>query len=109
MLQTSYRGEVTAAGLTENTGKKVRMVGDLVTTKYVRTVKKDIMQFGCFIDHKGEFFDTVHFPNTLKKIPLHRPGVYLIEGMVSEEFGFPSVEVHRMARLPARPDPRADL
>ncbi len=108
MLQTSYRGDVMAAGLPGNSGKKVRMVGDLVTTKYVRTVRKEIMQFGCFLDHKGEFFDTVNFPSALKKYPFTGPGVYLVEGRVSEEFGFPSVEVHKMARLPAYPDPRSE-
>ncbi len=84
------------------------MVGDLVTTKYVRTVRKKIMQFGCFLDQKGEFFDTVNFPPALKKYPFTGPGVYLIEGRVTEEFGFPSVEVRKMARLSSRPDPRAE-
>jgi error-prone DNA polymerase len=107
MLQTSYRGNARAAELHGKEGKKVRMVGDLVTTKYVRTVRKEIMQFGCFLDEKGEFFDTVNFPGTMKKYPFTGPGIYLVEGRVTVEFGFPSVEVHKMARLPARPDPRA--
>ncbi len=107
MLQTSYRGNALAGDLSHSTGKTVRMVGDLVTTKYVRTARKEIMQFGCFLDERGEFFDTVNFPGTLKKYPFTGPGVYLVEGRVSEEFDFPSVEVSRMARLPARPDPRA--
>jgi error-prone DNA polymerase len=107
MLQTSYRGNARAAELHGKEGKQVRMVGDLVTTKYVRTVKKEIMQFGCFLDDKGEFFDTVNFPGALNKYPFTGPGIYLVEGRVTEEFGFPSVEVHKMARLPARPDPRS--
>jgi error-prone DNA polymerase len=94
MLHTPYRGNALASGLAGNNGKSVRMVGDLVTTKYVRTVKKEIMQFGCFLDQKGEFFDTVNFPSTLKKYPFTGPGVYLVEGRVTEEFDFPSVEVH---------------
>jgi DNA polymerase III alpha subunit len=107
MMQTSYRGNAMAAELPGREGETVRMVGDLVTTKYVRTVRKEIMQFGCFLDHKGEFFDTVNFPGMLKKYPFTGPGVYLVEGRVTQEFGFPSVEVGKMARLPARPDPRA--
>ncbi|MFO7922245.1 MAG: hypothetical protein R6U58_00960, partial [Bacteroidales bacterium] len=103
-VRTSRRAANTRTG----NGRTVRMVGDLVTTKYVRTVKKEIMQFGCFLDEKGEFFDTVNFPPVLKKYPFTGPGVYLIEGKVATEFGFPSVEVHKMARLPSCPDPRAE-
>jgi error-prone DNA polymerase len=107
LLQTSYRGNSMAAGLPNLIGKTIRMVGDLVTIKFVHTVKKEWMHFGCFLDEKGEFFDTVHFPDSLKKYPFSGQGVYLIEGKVVEEFGFPSIEVKKLARLPYRPDPRA--
>jgi DNA polymerase III alpha subunit len=100
MLQTGFRGEVQAKDLTGKTGKKVRMVGRMVTTKYVRTSGKEIMQFGTFIDHTGEFFDTVHFPASLRNYPFRGPGIYLLLGRVVEEFGFPSVEIEKMARLP---------
>lgn len=106
MLQTSYRGNTMAADLPACTGRVVRMTGDLVAIKYVHTVKKEWMHFGCFLDPAGAFFDTVHFPASLKKFPFTGYGVYLIEGKVVEEFGFPSVEVHKLARLPFRPDPR---
>jgi len=108
MLQTSYRGNATAQKMACAVGKTVRMVGDLVTIKYVHTVKKEWMHFGCFLDVNGEFFDTVHFPGTLKKYPFTGYGVYLIEGKVVEEFGFASVEVAKLAKLPYKPDPRAD-
>ncbi len=108
MLQTNYRGNITAGELTNAIGKTVRMVGDLVTIKYVYTKKREIMHFGCFLDIHGEFFDTVHFPDSLKKYPFTGYGVYLIEGKVVEEFGFASVEVIKLARLPYKPDPRAD-
>lgn len=108
MLKADYRGNVFARDLTGMVGKTVRMVGDLVTIKYVWTVKKEVMHFGCFLDVHGEFFDTVHFPDSLKKCPFTGYGVYLLEGKIVEEFGFPSVEIHRMARLPYQPDPRAE-
>lgn len=107
LLQSSYRGNAGAADLPSMPGKTVRMVGDLVTIKYVHTVKKEWMHFGCFLDVKGEFFDTVHFPDSLKKYPFSGQGVYLIEGKVVEEFDFPSIEVKKLARLPYKPDPRA--
>jgi DNA-directed DNA polymerase III PolC len=108
MLKTSYRGDTLAAELIGKVGQKVRMVGDLVTIKYVHTVKKDWMHFGCFLDEKGEFFDTVHFPQSLHKYPFTGQGLYLIEGKVVEEFGFPSVEVQKLGRLPFRVDGRRE-
>lgn len=108
MLKTDYRGNTVARDLTSQIGKTVRMVGDLVTIKYVQTIKREIMHFGCFIDIHGEFFDTVHFPDCLKKYPFTGYGVYLLEGKVVEEFGYPSVEIRKMARLPYQQDPRAE-
>jgi DNA-directed DNA polymerase III PolC len=106
LLQTDFRGEIRAGDLVNNIGKKVRMVGNLVTIKYVRTVKHEIMHFAAFLDDEGEFFDTVHFPPTLRTSPFKGDGVYIILGKVVEEFGFPSVEVERMEKLPLRADPR---
>ncbi|MEZ5198202.1 MAG: DNA polymerase III subunit alpha [Bacteroidales bacterium] len=76
MLKTVFRGEVQAKEMIRHVGKKVRMVGHLVTIKYVKTVKKEWMHFGTFIDSTGEFFDTVHFPISLK-ITLLRKRVIL--------------------------------
>lgn len=106
MLQTRFRGEIMARNLYSHVGKKVRMVGDLVTIKNVHTVKGEWMHFGCFLDAEGEFFDTVNFPNSLKKYPFRGYGIYLVLGEVTEEFGFPSITVEKMARLPRIPDPR---
>jgi DNA polymerase III alpha subunit len=106
MLQTSFRGRVVAHDLTANVGKKVRILGNLVTIKYVHTVKKEWMHFGCFLDIHGEFFDTVNFPSSLKNYPFKGAGVYLILGQVTEEFGFPSITVEKMAKLPFKKDPR---
>jgi DNA polymerase III alpha subunit len=108
MLKTSYRGDSTAKELLNKLGQTVRMVGELVTIKYVHTVKKDWMNFGCFLDPKGDFFDTVHFPDSLKNYPFKGNGVYLIEGKVVQEFDFPMVEVKKLGRLPNQPDPRAE-
>lgn len=106
LLQTSFRGEVFARDLIRNVGKKIRIVGNLVTIKYVHTVKGEWMHFGCLLDILGEFFDTVNFPNSLKQYPFRGYGVYLIQGTVTEEFGFPSITVEKMAKLPFKKDPR---
>ncbi|MHC1707994.1 MAG: DNA polymerase III subunit alpha [Bacteroidales bacterium] len=108
MLMTSFRGEITALEMTKHIGKTVRMLGTLVTIKYVRTVKKEWMHFAAFLDREGEFFDTVHFPDSLKQYPFRGQGVYLVLGVVVEEFGFPSIHVLKMAKLPYKKDPRGD-
>jgi len=106
MLETKFRGEIMARDMTKYRGKKVRMLGNLAALKNVYTVKREFMHFGAFLDAEGEFFDTVHFPDCLKKYPFKGYGVYLLLGKVVEEFGFPSLEVEKMAKLPYRPDPR---
>jgi DNA-directed DNA polymerase III PolC len=106
LLQTGFRGNIFAHDLINHAGKKIRILGNLVTIKYVHTVKGEWMHFGCFLDGKGEFFDTVNFPDSLKKYPFRGHGVYLILGKVVEEFGFPSIEVEKMAKLPFMKDPR---
>jgi len=106
LLETSFRGEIMAGEMMGKLGKKVRMLGLLVTIKYVRTVRKEWMHFGTFIDFEGQFFDTVHFPQAVEKYPFRGEGVYLVMGKIVEEFGFPSLEVEKMAKMPLRKDPR---
>ena len=106
LLQTAFRGDILAREMSENIGKSLRMLGLLVTIKYVRTVKKEWMHFGTFIDANGHFFDTVHFPQAVSQYPFRGDGVYLIKGKIVSEFGFPSMEVEKMAKMPLQPDPR---
>ena len=107
LLETSFRGEIMAGEMMGKLGKTVRMLGLLVTIKYVRTVRKEWMHFGTFIDFEGQFFDTVHFPQAVAKYPFRGEGVYLVMGKIVEEFGFPSLEVEKMAKMPLRKDPRS--
>ena len=106
LLQTGFRGEILANDLVNCVGKTVRLVGLLVTIKYVSTSKRELMNFGSFLDYSGEFFETVHFPASLKSWPFLGHGVYLILGKVVSEFGHPSVEVEKLAKLPVKGDPR---
>ncbi|MBN1158455.1 MAG: DNA polymerase III subunit alpha [Bacteroidales bacterium] len=106
LLETSFRGEIFARDLIRHVGKKIRILGDLVTIKYVHTVRREWMHFGCFLDVHGKFFDTVNFPDSLRQYPFRGYGVYLILGTVTEEFGFPSITVEKMAKLPFKKDPR---
>ena len=108
MLKTSFRGEIAACDMDNMVGKKVRMVGLLVTIKYVKTVRRELMHFGTFLDETGEFFDTTHFPNSLQKYPFRGHGLYLILGKIVSEFGYSSIEVEKLAKLPLQGDPRED-
>ncbi len=106
MLETSFRGEMKARDMINHVGQKVRMVGHLVTIKYIKTIKKEWMNFGCFIDSEGDFFDTTHFPQSLKNYQFKGAGTYLVLGKIVEEFGYASLEVEKLARLPVKPDKR---
>ena len=99
LLKTRFRGELMASQMLHFVGRRYRMLGKLVTVKYVRTCKGDTMALGTFVDVTGEAFDTVHFPQVLKQWPFQGDGVYLLLGKVTEEFGQPSLEVEKMARL----------
>jgi DNA-directed DNA polymerase III PolC len=106
LVDSSFRGSTVAEELMDQLGRTVTMLGYFVTRKYVRTVHGKLMNFGTFIDTKGHFFDTVHFPVSLNRYPFKGGGCYAIEGKVVEEFGFPSIEVSRMEKLPFVKDER---
>jgi DNA polymerase-3 subunit alpha len=92
-------GGTRAQDLPQQLGKIVQAHCYLVTVKYTRTVKGEVMNFGTFLDREGEWIDTVHFPPTVKKYPFKGRAIYRIEGKVVEEFGFYSLEVQRMQRM----------
>jgi DNA polymerase-3 subunit alpha len=106
LLATKFRGDILAHEMTSYVGKTIRMLGLLVTIKYVRTIKREWMHFGTFIDVNGRFFDTVHFPKAVTSYPFRGEGVYLVKGKIVEEFGFPSMTVEKMAKMPLKGDPR---
>jgi len=108
LAKSNYRGDMPSRELHLHEGKTVRLVGDFVCEKFVKTKRGDLMKFGTFLDAEGRFFDTVHFPQTLAEYPLGGTGIYLIEGKVVVEYGCPSVEVIRCAKMPLKPDPRSE-
>lgn len=108
LAKSEYRGDALADDLLQHEGRTIRMVGDFVADKTVRTKRGDFMKFGTFFDATGVFFDTVHFPQTLQRFPLRGAGLYLIEGKVVVEFGCPSLEVIRCGKMPLRSDPRSE-
>ena len=103
ILQTKFRGELMAAQMLRFVGRRFRMLGKLVAVKPVRTCKGESMALGTFVDANGEAFDTVHFPQVYKAYPFQGDGVYLLLGEVTEDFGQPSLEVEKMAKMPYKP------
>ncbi len=99
LLKNDLPIHTTAKDLATHVGKVAEIVGYLVNTKTVSTVRGDRMNFGTFIDIDGYWIDTVHFPPSIKSSPFKGPGCYLLKGKVSIEFDHLSLEVHEMHRL----------
>jgi DNA polymerase-3 subunit alpha len=91
-----------AAHMPAHLGKEVTMLGYLITTKPVHTVKKEMMYFGTFIDAAGDWLDTVHFPDAAKQYPLQGRGYYRMTGRVVEEFGVYNLEVTKLEKVGIR-------
>ena len=107
MLKTRFRGEVFAKNMMQHVGSQHRMLGHLVSLKYVKTSKGELMHFANFLDANGDVFDATVFPNVLKTYPFQGNGTYLMLGKITEEFGHPSIEVQKLAKMEILPDPRA--
>lgn len=105
LLQTQYRGDVMAKDLLSYHKKTVKMLAYLISRKQVPT-KRGQMYFGTWIDAEGSYFDTAHFPDTLKQYPFQGGGCYLLLGTVEVDFHFPTITITKMAKMPFIPDPR---
>lgn len=108
LAKSSYRGNCSSKDLAQHEGQIVRIVGDYVTEKPVKTRNGQYMKFGTFLDAQGEFFDTIHFPPSLQAFPLRGEGIYLLEGRVVVEYGCPSIEIYKCGKMPLKPDPRSE-
>ncbi|NQX41497.1 DNA polymerase-3 subunit alpha [Pedobacter steynii] len=108
LLKTEYRGDVRVNDLIKHLGQTVKMVGLYVCEKTVHARNNKKMWFGTFLDADGNFFDTTHFSNHTPVYPFRGAGCYLILGKVVEDFGFPSVEVIKFAKLPILNNPVMD-
>ncbi len=83
----------TAAELSAYCGKIISIAGYFVTRKPTRTKHGQPMAFGTFLDSKGQWIDTTHFPDVVKQYPFRGRGCYRITGKVVQEFGFYSIDV----------------
>ena len=108
LLQTKYRGTIMAKELTKFHKQQVKMLAYLISRKHVPT-KRGTMFFGTWIDAEGEYFDTAHFSDCLAQYPFQGGGCYLLLGTVEVDFHFPTITIHKMAKMPFIPDPRYSM
>jgi DNA polymerase-3 subunit alpha len=106
LTNRSMKGGILAADVPEYLGKTVVAYGYLVTARKTHTARGETMFFGNFIDRKGYFLDTVHFPLVAKAFPFTGRGIYRVVGKVTEEFGCFQIEASEMHRMPYLEDPR---
>lgn len=99
LADDSGEGIMLAKDLTAKLGRQVSILGRLVTTKDIRTITREYMSFGTFLDPEGEWLDTVHFPDSIAQYPFQGAGFYRMSGRVIEEFGVYSVEVTFMKKV----------
>lgn len=90
-------------------GKVITVLAYFIARKHVITKNQDQMFFGTFVDSELNWIDTVHFPDTAKKYPLHTSGFYQIKGKVVEDFGVYSLEVNHLLRVNYKPRSYANL
>lgn len=103
LLEEEPKMKLKAVDLPGLVGETVEIVGYLIHIKGTQTRSKDTpqrMNFGTWLDLDGQWLDTVHFPKAAARYPFQGPGCYWIKGKVLDEFGFISVEMHEMRRLP---------
>ncbi len=95
-----------AADLKNYEGKKITILGKLVTSKNTRTSKGDYMSFSTFLDREGVCFDSVQFPNIKAKYAMNGIGIYFIKGVVTEDLGYYAITTEEIVKVPLLPDPR---
>ena len=79
--------------IAQHLGKEVAVLGYLITSKPVHTIKHETMYFHTFIDGKGDWLDTVFFPQITTRYPVTGKGFYSMKGKVIEEFGVYTIDV----------------
>lgn len=115
LLQTKYRGHILVKDLLKYHKKQVKMLAYLISRKHVPIKKrghpgqKDNMYFGTWIDAEGQYFDTAHFPDSLRQFPFKEGGIYLLLGTVEIDYHFPTITIIKMSKMPLIADPRYSM
>lgn len=97
---------VLAEDLPKHVGKIVWIKGYLIHRKHTQTKSGTSMYFGTFLDEKGQWLDTVHFPPIAQQFQFRGTGVYKVRGKVLEDYDCINVEVEYMEKMDVMEDPR---
>lgn len=106
LVNEDFKPYISANKLHQHKNSLVRLYGKLVHTRFHKASNNKLMRFCTFIDQKGDYFDTVHFHNTVDKYPVYGIGIYECYGKVVEEFDFCSLEIMYSRKMQLKPDPR---
>ncbi|RFC53178.1 DNA polymerase III subunit alpha [Brumimicrobium aurantiacum] len=106
LLEKPIQNFIPVKDFSKYDGQHIIVYGYLVAIKPTRTKKGEIMNFGTFQDCEGHVFDTVHFPPSVKSYPFRGKGIYKIQGKVTQDFGYFSLEVNKQVKLKEVDDQR---
>lgn len=106
LLKNKIESRLTVADLKNHIGKTVCIYGYLICIKRTRTVDRRYMYFGTFYDYRFKVFDTVHFPNIADQFPVHGKGIYKCTGLVTDTFGYISLQLYSIYKMGIKNDPR---
>lgn len=99
LVKDKLSSDLKACHLPRLINKHIRIIGYLIHRKPTKASNGKLMYFGTWIDLDGHWLDTVHFPPVAKSHPFRGPGCYIIEGKVTEEYGFIAIEASKMERM----------
>ncbi|MBO6516456.1 MAG: DNA polymerase III subunit alpha [Bacteroidia bacterium] len=99
--QEELQGSICSSSFAQHEGKSVKIVGYLVHRKRTTTRGKvsQEMMFGTLMDREGNFFDSVHFPNSMKYYKFKGKGIYTLFGRITSDHEHYTIEVHKMKQI----------
>lgn len=106
LLEQQVGTHTLAHEMPEKLGQVVEMYGYLVSIKRSRTSTGTYMNFGTLLDKEGNTIDTVHFPESVQRFPFTGKGIYQLNGIVTEEFGYYCLQVGFLKKLKLMEDIR---
>ena len=99
LIDTELKNYIPAGEIQQYLGKTIKVIGYLITSKPVHTIKNETMYFQTFIDVSGDWLDSICFPQTAQLYPVTGRGFYSMTGKVVEDFGVYAVEVQYSKKI----------
>lgn len=106
LVNHNMKDDLLAKDMATNNKKAILIYGELVTTRFNKTSKGKRMRLSTFIDREGQYFDVVHFEDTVNKYPINGVGIYACFGTINKQFDFCSMTAIWTKKLSVFKDPR---